>query len=122
MPRFVLLEHHWNGTHWDFMLEAGDSLRTWALDSAIRSGTAIRARALGDHRPAYLEYEGEISGGRGRVVRVDAGTYRPVIWSANHVRVELSGSQLVGEVELIGPDPAASDASDSWVFRMGNFD
>ena len=38
MPRFVLLEHVWNGVHWDFMLEAGDVLRTWAIDQPIVAG------------------------------------------------------------------------------------
>ncbi len=36
MPRFVVLEHTWNGVHWDFMLEAGEVLRTWAIDAADR--------------------------------------------------------------------------------------
>ncbi len=29
--RFVILEHQWNGVHWDLMLEQGGVLRTWAL-------------------------------------------------------------------------------------------
>ncbi len=100
MPRFVLLEHVWNGVHWDFMLEDGDVLRTWAIDAPIVAGQDLPARALADHRRIYLEYEGEISGNRGCVRRVDAGTYRTLVWSADRVRVELAGSQLVGEVDL----------------------
>ena len=97
MPRFVLLEHHWNGVHWDFMLEAGEVLRTWAIDAPIVSGRDLPARALGDHRKIYLDYEGEVSGDRGTVRRVDAGTFRALIWPKDHVRVEVAGSQLVGE-------------------------
>ena len=100
MPRFVLLEHHWDGVHWDFMLEDGEVLRTWAIDAPIVAGVDLPARALGDHRRLYLEYEGEISGNRGRVRRIDGGTYRVLIWSADHVRVELAGTQLVGDVDL----------------------
>ncbi len=66
MPRFVLLEHVWNGVHWDFMLEHGEVLRTWAIDSPIVAGQDLPARALPDHRRIYLEYEGEISGNRGQ--------------------------------------------------------
>ncbi len=36
--------------------------------------TAFTAQRIPDHRAVYLEYEGEISGGRGRVTRVAAGT------------------------------------------------
>ena len=32
-------------------------------------------RSLADHRLAYLDYEGPISGGRGTVARWDCGTY-----------------------------------------------
>src|SRR4051794_23591291 len=35
MPRFVLLEHRRDGVHWDFMIEAGPALRTWAIDAPI---------------------------------------------------------------------------------------
>jgi hypothetical protein len=121
MPRFVVLEHVWNGVHWDFMLEAGEVLRTWAIDAPIVAGQDLPARALGDHRRIYLEYEGEVSGNRGRVRRVDTGTYRVLLWSVDRVRVELAGSQLVGEVDLRGTG-LESGGTASWTFRMGNVD
>ena len=31
--RFVVLEHEWNGVHWDFMIEDDGRLRTWAIDA-----------------------------------------------------------------------------------------
>jgi DNA polymerase Ligase (LigD) len=121
MPRFVLLEHHWDGVHWDFMLEAGEVLRTWAIDAPIVAGVDLPARAIADHRRLYLEYEGVISGNRGRVRRLDEGTYRVLLWSAEHIRVELAGSQLVGEVEL-RRDSSGSGGVTSWNFRIGNLD
>ncbi len=121
MPRFVLLEHTWNGTHWDFMLESGEFLRTWAIDEPIASGRDLPARSLAEHRKIYLEYEGEIAGNRGSVRRVDEGTYRVLEWSENHVRVELAGTQLVGEVDL-RRDASGSGDAESWIFRAGNFD
>ena len=36
---------------------------------------ACSATRLPDHRKHYLDYEGEISGNRGTVARIDAGTY-----------------------------------------------
>lgn len=121
MPRYVLLEHLWHGVHWDFMLEAGEVLRTWAIDAPIVEEQDLPARALGNHRRAYLEYEGEVSGQRGCVRRLDQGTYRALVWAADHVRVELAGSRLVGEVDLrrVGE---ASGGAESWVFRMGKRD
>jgi hypothetical protein len=121
MPRFVLLEHLWNGVHWDFMLERGEILRTWAIDAPVVSGRDLPARALGDHRRIYLEYEGEISGGRGQVRRLDSGTYQAVVWSAERVQIEVAGAQLAGEVELrlVGGE---SLGASRWIFRMGNLD
>jgi hypothetical protein len=121
MPRFVLLEHHCDGIHWDFMLEDGAALRTWAIDTPVVAGQDLPARALPHHRRIYLDYEGDISGDRGRVRRIDEGTYRARLWSAVRVRVILEGTQLVGEVELrqVGEK---SDGASSWLFRLGNLD
>lgn len=121
MPRFVLLEHRWDGVHWDFMLEAGDVLRTWAIDAPIVAGADLPARALPDHRPIYLDYEGEISGNRGTVRRLDRGVYEVRVWEEDRVRVRIRGDQLVGEVEIRQSDPA-SDGCDRWAFRLGKVD
>ncbi len=121
MPWFVLLEHTWNGVHWDFMLESAEVLRTWAIDLPIEPRVELPARALGDHRRIYLDYEGEVSGSRGRVRRLDRGEYRSLVWSDDHVRVVLAGSQLVGEVEL-RQVVSGSDGAGSWSFRIGNLD
>jgi hypothetical protein len=121
MPRFVLLEHEWNGLHWDLMLEVGDVLRTWAIDRPLEPGIDLPARDLADHRLVYLTYEGEISGNRGSVRRLDQGMYHPLIWQADRVRVKLFGAQLVGSVELrqVG---SGSEGAGSWYLRIGNLD
>jgi hypothetical protein len=118
--RFVLLEHRWNGVHWDFMLERGDALRTWAIDEPIAGGVAQPARALPDHRKVYLDYEGEVSGNRGMVQRVDRGVYTALTWEEGRVRVRVEGTQLVGEVEIC--QVCGSDGGTSWIFRLGNLD
>src|SRR5436305_9917778 len=100
MPRFVILEHSHRGTHWDFMLEAGAVLRTWALDRPPDSPGPIAARRSFDHRAMYLDYEGPIGGDRGEVRRWDAGTYRMIEDSAGAVEVELRGGRLGGRVRL----------------------
>ncbi len=76
MPRFVVLEHVWNGVHWDFMLECGEVLRTWAIDAPIVAGQRpVPARALADHRRIYLDYEGESRAG---VAASDGSTRAPI--------------------------------------------
>jgi DNA polymerase Ligase (LigD) len=121
MPRFVLLEHVWNGVHWDFMLETGEVLRTWAIDSPVVQDQDLPARLLLDHRRAYLDYEGEVSGRRGCVKRVDEGIYRALEWTEDRIRVDVAGRQLSGEVELRRV-PADSGEAGSWIFHIGKRD
>lgn len=74
MPRYVILEHDYNGIHYDLMLENGAGLVTWRMASPLTTGTQMVTK-LPDHRLDYLTYEGEVSGHRGRVRRVSAGGY-----------------------------------------------
>ena len=76
--RFVIL-HHQSPTrdHWDVMLESDSALMTWSIPPQCPSGASFScpAERLPDHRKHYLDYEGEIADNRGRVFRVEAGTY-----------------------------------------------
>ncbi|MFM7521985.1 MAG: hypothetical protein ACKO9B_16180 [Planctomycetota bacterium] len=81
MPRWVLLEHVAApddpvGRHYDLLLEAGESCRTWRLAEIPRAGgPAVPAVAIAPHRLAWLDHvAGEVSGGRGFARRVDGGT------------------------------------------------
>ena len=78
MQRFVILCHQSAaGNHWDVMLETDMALRTWSIPPQCPTGLAFacQAIALPEHRKHYLDYEGEVSGNRGTVSRIDAGTY-----------------------------------------------
>jgi hypothetical protein len=110
MPRFVILRHEipsgsGRGLHWDFMLEWQEALRTWALavEPSVIGGSCY-AEQLADHRAAYLDYEGEISGGRGTVSRFDAGDYRLVCDDEQIIVVNLSGGRLRGTATLTRGD------------------
>lgn len=125
MPRFAILEHRWNGVHWDFLLEAGDSLRTWAIDAPIRPGVDLPARALPDHRSIYLDYEGPVGGNRGEVLRWDWGTYTVRAWEPDRVLIDVEGVRSSGPVALLRPDGAgagggADSAGGGWIARFGN--
>ncbi|MGH7173954.1 MAG: DNA polymerase ligase N-terminal domain-containing protein [Gemmataceae bacterium] len=100
MPRFVILEHDHPYLHWDLMLEAGSVLRTWRLASPPRRGEAIAATAVFDHRLLYLDYEGPIPGGRGRVVRWESGAFTGQAQSEEEVVVHLVGEHLRGVLRL----------------------
>ncbi|MHC4696690.1 MAG: DNA polymerase ligase N-terminal domain-containing protein, partial [Planctomycetota bacterium] len=134
--RFVILHHKIDGgEHWDLMFEQGEVLLTWQLlrepvapvpvapvsnrcDSRVenpshsRSHLPIPARRIGEHRKAYLDYEGPISGGRGHVHRVDAGTVEFEQLTANKCVMDLHGDRLRGRYSLVRPGDGDSD----WVF------
>ena len=99
--------------HYDWMIQQPDTQRTgdpdarhlatWRIDSppsAWQTGDRVAALAIGDHRMAYLTYEGELSGGRGRVDRVASGTARAVSWAASGALLEVSLGGFSGRVQL----------------------
>jgi hypothetical protein len=101
MPRFALSVHDSpRGLHYDFFLEAGETLRTWALPCLPEPGQEIPCDALADHRGMYLDYEGPISGDRGTVARWDQGTFILQSWTDGEVLVELAGKKIAGRIEL----------------------
>ena len=138
MPRFVLLYHdcppdYVRPSHWDFMLETGDVLRTWALEQlpadwqaahartaaaypncpAIATANEVAAEQLGDHRHNYLELEGAISGGRGTVVRVAAGTYDGEGRTLSDLKLGLAGEVVSGSIGL----SRQSDDGTRWILN-----
>jgi len=117
--RFALLRHecpadYRDGPHWDLMLERPGvveehRLATWSLAALPaewlallhREGPAAEPRsaecvALADHRAAYLDHEGPLSGDRGTVAR----------WAGGECRLRES-SDTRWRVELYAPSPIA---------------
>ncbi len=105
MPsRFVILHHRVaGGEHWDLMLEHGDTLATWQLSRqpTTPAELPIAANRIGDHRRAYLDYEGPISGDRGEVRRVDAGTVEWLEFSDEVCSFRLCGNRLCGKFTIV---------------------
>ena len=100
MPRFTILAHDQPTLHWDLFLEAGPVLRSWRLLAPLAVGPAVSAEPTADHRLVYLDYEGPVSGGRGSVMRVDAGAFA---WEANtpdRLAVRLTGQRFTGRLVL----------------------
>jgi hypothetical protein len=105
MGQYVILRHETPGgsprpTHWDLMFDMGSALRTWALDREPAESACIEALLLADHRRAYLDYEGPLSGDRGKVTRWDSGEFELRECSDERWVVELRGGRLRGTVVL----------------------
>jgi hypothetical protein len=127
MPRFVILRHETpphspRPAHFDLMLEVEGALWTWALPEEPAPGRKLAATRLTDHRLAYLNYEGEISGDRGYITRWDDGAYEllprqaaPAVTKRSadeELLVRLVGSKIAGEVFLT----RRGETADQWWF------
>ena len=117
MPRFVILQHdtppgYERPPHLDLMLEAGGALKTFALPRWPSAGETVACEQLADHRAAYLEYEGEVSGNRGSVTRYDAGEYEAERATSETLVLRMRGERHTGR--LILRRSAESNWEASW--------
>jgi len=127
VPRFVL-QHHVLASgdeHWDLMFEVVAVLRAWSLASPLDDPSQLPtcARQLSDHRLDYLEYEGQVSGDRGRVQIHDRGAYEwlsPIeapIETVNELAFQLDGQRTRGRFRL---QRIPHEGKDLWrLQRMG---
>ncbi len=117
---FVLLEHQApGGVHWDFMLEVPGrpSLATWRLaaNPLARAGRAGRVGRVGetgplaaepifDHPRRFLNYEGPLRGGKGRVRRLERGEARVRHFGRTELVAVLEGRHLRGELRIVAAE------------------
>lgn len=88
--------------HYDLMLESEGGLLTFAVpEKPSTSRLTLPAIKLPLHRDVYLEYEGPVSGNRGTVMRVMAGTFA-LIEIAPQVSLERRFEKLT--IELFPSD------------------
>lgn len=80
--RHTLPDGSW---HFDWLVESPglEAVPTWRTGHARPDDPgveAFEARRIGEHRRLYLDFEGEIAGGRGRVERVAWGEVVDAQW------------------------------------------
>lgn len=117
-PKFVIQEHKASSHHYDFRLQVGDVLKSWALPKG--PSTDPREKRLmietEDHSLDYADFEGVIPEGRygaGNVIVWDTGTYQhrsekdgeeldfEQARRSGHISVFLRGEKLTGGYEII---------------------
>jgi DNA ligase D-like protein (predicted 3'-phosphoesterase) len=99
VPRFVVQQHAATSLHYDFRLEAGGTLKSWAVPKGPSTDPRDRRLAVPvpDHSLEYGDFEG------GSVIIWDRGEYRSLgegpfeeDLEAGHASFWLEGEELVG--------------------------
>jgi len=105
LPRFVVQQHDATTLHFDFRLQAGEILRSWAVPKGPSLDPGVRRLAVPveDHALAAGEFEGVHEGqrrGSGAVIIWDEGTAEILRDEPGHVSFVLHGRKLSGGFAL----------------------
>jgi len=129
--RFVVQEHAASRLHYDFRLEMGGVLKSWAVPKGPSTDPAVKRLAMQveDHPYSYRDFEGTIPEGNygaGTVIVWDQGFYTPLESSGSKqaqnrallkqlregsLKFRLSGEKLKGEFALV----KTKQSENSWL-------
>lgn len=127
MAAWVLLRHELpdGSWHYDWLVESSGMSDDAGLIS-FRLGPEIawpptngfEAIRMAPHRRMYLDYEGTISGGRGRVSREARGECEVVENSGQAIRVRFRPEALGAGVVLVGRPDVDAGGAGLWRFNL----
>lgn len=131
---FVVQKHHAHraGLHWDFRLEHGGVLWSWAVRKGPSLDPADKRIAVHveDHPIDYANFEGSIPDGQygaGKVELWDRGTWSPLDdpeagMRKGELRFVLDGQRLHGRFTLVRlkPRPGDRNRQDNWLLIKGH--
>ncbi len=129
--RFVIQQHDATAMHYDFRLEVGGVLKSWAVPKGPSMNPRDKRLAMPteDHPMAYGDFEGVIPEGEygaGPVIVWDAGTYRNLTGEEGrevpmeeavdrgHAKFWLEGHKLTGGFALTRT-PVGGDKREKWL-------
>ncbi len=108
---FVVQLHHASRRHYDFRLQVGDALKSWAVPKGPSYDPKVKRMAVEveDHPVDYASFEGEIPKGQyggGHVAQFDHGVWATqgdpeAQLAKGHLRFELFGTKLKGGWHLV---------------------
>jgi bifunctional non-homologous end joining protein LigD len=125
--RFVVQMHRATRLHYDFRLEAGGVLASWAVPKGptLVAGDRRLAMHVEDHPMGYRDFEGTIPAGQygaGSVIVWDKGTYTlaegtdPAAEIANgKIKFVMHGEKLKGEFTLVKIKAREDEHGDPWL-------
>ena len=107
--RFVVQKHQATHLHYDFRLEMGGVLRSWAVPKGppLEAGIRRLAVQVEDHPVDYIDFAGEIPKGEygaGTVEIWDKGEYELEKETVDRLEFSLRGKRLSGSYVLIRTD------------------
>ena len=118
MPIFVIQEHHATHLHWDFRLEMGGVLKSWAIPKQPPRTKGIKRLAIQveDHAKSYANFKGEIKEGygKGSVKIWDNGKFNLIEKTNDKILFELHGKKLKGKYVLV--NAKLGDEKKNWLF------
>jgi len=109
LHRFVVQKHRARSLHYDFRLEMGGVLRSWAVPKGppLEPGVRRLAIRVEDHPIDYIDFDGDIPQGEygaGKVEIWDNGDFTLEKESADILEFSLRGKRLLGSYALIHTD------------------
>ncbi|MDF8359430.1 DNA ligase D [Achromobacter anxifer] len=122
---FVVQKHWASRLHYDFRLELGGTMKSWAVPKGPCYDPTVKRMAVQveDHPIAYNRFEGTIPKGEygaGKVIIWDEGTWTPLGdpakgYREGHLKFELAGTKLQGRWALVRIKGKEAERQPPWL-------